>query len=123
METLFELLPYACVGYCAFKAGKHWALYQFGQHLAEDPDHMIKILNQIKSINQDIDLENMPEDAHPMLLERVGSELYAYDKLTGEFLAQARDLSTLMAVVGERFPNKKFFGTLRKDDSAKELVN
>jgi hypothetical protein len=123
METLFELLPYACVAYVAFKVGKHWGLYQFGQHLAEDPDNMINILGQIKIINQAVELEGMPEDAHPMRVECVGDELYAYDTNSGQFLGQAPDLAQLTQLVAQRFPGKKFFGRIDQDNPAKQLVN
>jgi hypothetical protein len=123
MQTLFDLLPYACVAYVAFKVGQHWAFFTFTQRLSQNPDDMIKVLNQVKAINRDIEVEGMPEDAHPMLIERQGGQLYAYDQITGQFMAQAQDLSALMALIDQRFPGKKFFGTLRKDDPAKQLAN
>ena len=122
METFFTYMPYFCVAYGAFYAGKHWALFQFSQNLSKDPDRMIEILKQIKEINHEVDENGMPEDANPMEVERVGDVLYAYDKHTGQFLAQAPNLNNLIEAVHTRFPDKKFFGTISKDDSAKELV-
>jgi len=122
MDTFFEIMPYFCVAYGAFYVGKHWALFQFSQNLSKDPDRMIEILKQIKDINTEIETNDMPEDAHLMELERVGDVLYAYDKQSGQFLAQAPTLDSLTEAVHKRFPGKKFFGTFSKDNSAKELV-
>jgi len=58
-----------------------------------------------------------------MELERVGDMLYAYDKHSGQFLAQASNLASLSEIIDKRFPGKKFFGTISKDNTAKELVN
>jgi hypothetical protein len=119
METFLSFMPYFCVAYGAFYIGKHWALFQFSQNLCKDPDRMIDILTQIKDINTEKD---MREDAHPMNVERVGDVLYAYDKDTGQFLAQATNLNNLLEAVHTRFPDKKFFGTISANDPAKELV-
>ena len=123
MDTFFSFMPYVCIAYGAFYVGKHWALFQFSQNLSKDPDRMIEILNQIKDINQEVETNDMPEDAHPMELERVGDVLYAYDKHSGQFLAQASNLASLSEIIDKRFPGKKFFGTISKDNTAKELVN
>ena len=122
MDTFFSFMPYVCIAYGAFYVGKHWALFQFSQNLSKDPDRMIEILNQIKDINQEVETNDMPEDAHLMDVERVGDHLYAYDKHTGQFLAQAPNLNNLLEAVHTRFPDKKFFGTISADDPAKELV-
>jgi hypothetical protein len=119
METFLSFMPYFCVAYGAFYVGKHWALFQFSQNLSKDPDRMIAILTQIKDINAE---EDVPEDACPMNVERVGNVLYAYDKHTGQFLAQAPNLNNLLEAVHTRFPDKKFFGKISADDPAKELV-
>ena len=122
METFFSFMPYFCVAYGAFYVGKHWALFQFSQNLSKDPDRMIDILNKIKEINSEVEDNDMPEDANPMQVERVGNQLYAYDKHSNEFLAQAKDLNSLLEAVHARFPGKKFFGTISSDDTAKDLV-
>jgi hypothetical protein len=122
METFFTYMPYFCIAYGAFHLGKHWALFQFSQNLSKNPDDLIRVLNKIKEINNEINTNNMPEDANPMEVERVGDMLYAYDKHSNQFLAQAKDLNSLLEAVNSRFPDKKFFGTISKDNSAKELV-
>jgi hypothetical protein len=122
MDTFLEFMPYFCVAYGAFYVGKHWALFQFSQNLSKDPDRMIEILKRIKEINTEIDTNDMPEDANLMEIERVGDHIYAYDKHSGQFLAQANNLASLTEAIDKRFPGKKFFGTISKDNPAKELV-
>jgi hypothetical protein len=57
-----------------------------------------------------------------MLIERVGDQLYAYAKETGQFLGQGPNFDAVAETVGKRFPGQKFFGTISADDPAKELV-
>jgi hypothetical protein len=113
METLLSFLPYFFVGYCSFKLGKHWALWQFSQNMAQRPDEIIKVLERIKE---------MDEPTTELTIERVGDQLFAYAKDTGQFLAQAPNLNNLLEIVHTRFPGKKFFGTISADDPAKDLV-
>jgi hypothetical protein len=108
MDIILDSLPYIAVFYAAFHIGKHWALFQFSQNIANRPDDMIKVLQKIKEINLE-ELEGMPEDSIPMEIEQVGDVCYAYNKLTGEFLAQARDAYQAAKLAGERFPGKKFW--------------
>jgi len=113
METFFDLLPYVAVFYVAFKLGKNWALFQLGQSIADRPDDMIRVLNQIKQLEQ---------ESREISVERVGDQVYAYAKDTGEFLAQAPDPAGLAEVIRQRFPNEKFFGTIDPDHPAKPLA-
>ena len=117
MDTFFEIMPYFCVAYAAFHIGKHWALFQFSQNLSQDPDRMIALLNKIKEINTEVDENGMPEDAHPLELEEVNGQIYAYDKLTGEFLAQAPTKFQAGLAVSARYPEKKFWHPDLQQDS------
>jgi hypothetical protein len=66
--------------------------------------------------------EVLAQTGTEMSIERVGNMLYAYAKDTGQFLAQAPTLPELIKNTELRYPGKKFFGTIAKDDSAKELA-
>jgi hypothetical protein len=63
---------------------------------------MIKILEQLQAL----DLED--GEATPMTLEVVNGQVYAYNQLTGEFLAQAQTVAQVAQLVSDRFPNKRF---------------
>ena len=116
-----EYISYIIIAIVAFWIGSHWKAYQIMQNLISRPDDMITLITRLKEINQETDA-SIPEDAHPMQLERVGDQLYAYDKHSGEFLGQAASLDNLIESIDQRFPNKKFFGTISADNPAKELV-
>ena len=117
METFFTFMPYFCVAYVAFFIGKHWALYQFSQNLTKNPDRMIEILNQIKTLNDQSEVTEVPEDAVIVQAEEVNGMVYAYDKLTGDFLAQGQNLMQAVALATARFPGKKFWHPDLKQDS------
>jgi hypothetical protein len=106
MEHIFL---YLIIVVAAFHVGKHWAMMRFAQSLSENPDKMIKLLEHIKEINKHIEHDDMPEDAIPMEIEQVGEVYYAYNKLTGEFLAQANSLYQISILATARFPDKKFW--------------
>lgn len=122
MDTFLEYLPYIVTAVIFYNIGNHIATYRIMQNLIKNPDDMIDLINKLKSINNEIETNDMPEDAHPMELERVGDVLYAYDKHSGQFLAQAPNLASLSEIINKRFPGKKFFGTTSTDNTAKELV-
>ena len=92
----------------AFWLGKHYAQIKFLHKISEDPDSMIKLLQQVKQINEE---DSVPTIAGAIEVETVkqGSMIYAYNKSNGEFLAQASDLHQVMTEAAKRFPGKKFW--------------
>ena len=122
MDTILSYLPYAVVAIVFYNVGSHVRAVQMMLNLSKDPDRFIDMVKKIKEINSEVETNDMPEDASPMEVERVGDVLYAYDKHSGQFLAQAPNLNNLLEAVHTRFPSKKFFGTISKDDPAKELA-
>jgi hypothetical protein len=122
MDTILDYLSYIVVAIAFYNIGSHVRAFQIMLNLSKNPDEFIKMVQKIKEINTEIETNDMPEDANLMELERVGDVLYAYDKHTGQFLAQATNLASLTEAIDKRFPGKKFFGTISADNSAKELV-
>jgi hypothetical protein len=114
MEQLFIYLAIA-IG--AFHLGKLWTMKIFAQSLSENPDNMIKLLEHIRDINKHIIDDDMPEDAIPMDIEQVGDVFYAYNKITGEFLAQAQTIYQVSVLATARFPDKKFWHPSLKQSS------
>jgi len=114
---MIDLICYVVIAVVAYHIGKHWAMWKFSQNISQNPDHMIKVLEQIKQINSDIDLHDMPEDAIPLELEEVNGQVYAYNKVTGEFLAQAPTIYLAGVAAVARYPNKKFWHPSFKEDS------
>lgn len=118
-----ELLSTVVFGVLAFYLG--WILRGavMLRNLSENPERVIKILEQIKKINQaEAEGKEFLSGETELSIERVGNVLYAYAKESGEFIAQGPDLNSLLASANARYPNSKFFGYISKDDSAKELV-
>ena len=88
-----------------------------------DPEHFIEILQKIKEINDKEQIEGKEQAIGTELaIERVGNELYAYAKDTNQFIAQGSNLDKLMEEAKKRFPDRRFFGVISKDNSAKELA-
>jgi len=117
MEFIYEFIPYVFVAIAAFTVGKHWALFQFSQNLSQDPDRMIAILNKIKEINAEVEDNGMPEDAIPLKIEQVGEQVFAYNQITGEFLAQAQSVYQVALLAAARHPDKKFWHPCLDKDS------
>ena len=120
-----DWIVYFIVGLVAFWAGWHARAISILTNMARNPEHMINILNQIKKINEEELAEAVPADSQAgteLKIERVGNQLFAYDKDSGEFIAQGPDLATLLDAANERYPNDKFFGTIAKDNPAKDLA-
>lgn len=115
MDTLLTLLPYAAVAVVFYIIGKNVATMRIMNNLVRDPDGMIAMIGKLKEIISS-EVEGMPEDAHEVKTEQQGSQIYAYDKLTGEFLAQAEDLHEVMIQAAKRYPGKRFWHPELKQD-------
>lgn len=99
----------------AFWLGKHYAQLKFLHKISTDPDKMIELLQQVKKINDDDDV--VIAGAIEVKTELVNNSVYAYNKTTGEFLAQAADLHQVMMEAAKRYPGKKFWHPELKQDS------
>jgi hypothetical protein len=116
MEILLDLLPYAIVAIVFYNIGSHVRAFQIMLNLSKNPEGFIEMVNKIKEINSSID-EGMPEDAIEVQTERVNDLVFAYNKTTGEFLAQAQNLHQVMLETAKRYPGKRFWHPELKQDS------
>ena len=116
MDTILEYLPYAVTAIVFYNIGNHIATFRIMQNLIRNPDAMIKMINRLKEINQAEEI-GMPEDAVEVKIEQVNGLVFAYDKVTGEFLAQAQNLHQVMTLAAQRFPGKKFWHPELTQDS------
>jgi hypothetical protein len=103
-----EYFIYLVIAVVAYWIGWHARGIIFLANISERPDHMIKMLQKIKEINDSEEL-GLPDDAIEVQTEHVNDSVYAYNKLTGEFLAQAHNLHQVMLEAAKRFPGKKFW--------------
>lgn len=120
-----DFLIYIVVAVVAFWLGWHARGIIFLANISENPERVIDMLNKIKKLNEEEELGIVKTDSAEgteLFIERVGNMLYAYIKDTNQFVAQAPDLSSLLNEAHKRFPTQKFFGTISKDNSAKELA-
>jgi hypothetical protein len=119
-----EFLSYVVLFGIALWIGWHLRGIVFLANLSENPDRVIKMLEEIKRLNREEDsTSDKPKSKGTELkIERVGDMLYAFTKDNDEFIAQGSDLKTLLDSAQKRFPNKVFFGNIPNGDSAKELV-
>ena len=107
MDTLLDFLPYISIAYIAYKIGVHIASYRIMSNLVKDPDGMISLITQLKNIKDDEEADL--DDAIEVQTEQVNGLVYAYNKVTGEFLAQAQNLHQVMVLAAKRYPGKKFW--------------
>ena len=115
MDTLTLLLPYVAVAVVFYIIGKNVATMRIMNNLVRDPDGMIAMIGKLKEIINSED-DGMPEDAHEVKTEQVNGLIFAYDKHTGEFLAQAETLHSVMILAAKRFPGKRFWHPESKQD-------
>lgn len=116
MDTILEFLPYVAIAVIFYNIGSHVRAFQIMQNLANRPDDFIEMINKIKEINGSIEV-GMPEDAIEVKTEQVNDLVFAYNKVTGEFLAQAQNLHQVMTLAAARYPGKKFWHPELKQDS------
>jgi hypothetical protein len=117
MDTILEFLPYAVVAVVFYNVGSHVRAVQTMLSLSRDPDRFIEMVQKIKEINTEVETNDMPEDAIPMKIEQVNGEVYAYNQITGEFLAQAQNVYQAAVLATARHPGKKFWHPSLKQDA------
>jgi hypothetical protein len=104
-----EFLIYIVIAVVASWIGWHARGIVFLSNISNHPEKMIKMLEQIKKINEE-ELDDMPESLGTEIrAELVGSTWYIYTKADGEFLAQGPSFDDAISAVADRFPNKKFW--------------
>jgi len=117
MELILECLPYAVVAFVFYHVGSHVQAVKTMLNLSRDPDRFIEMVKQIKEINTEVEDNDMPEDAIPMKIEEVDGQVFAYNQITGEFLAQAQNIYQAAVLAAARHPGKKFWHPSLKEDA------
>jgi len=115
MDFLLEYLPYAVVAIVFYNVGIFVARIRMIENLVKNPDGVIQMIGQIKHIVESEE-NAMPDDVIEVKTEQVKDLVYAYNKVTGEFLAQAQNLHQVMSVAAQRYPGKKFWHPELKED-------
>ena len=100
--------------------GEFRQAHKFIAKVSKDPDSMINLLTQLKTELarlKSLEEHNLPEDAIEVEIEQVSDGVFAYNKATGEFLAQAQNLHQAMLLAAARYPGKKFWHPELKQDN------
>lgn len=106
MENLFELLIAGAVGYYIGSWVKEQIMLV---RMVRNAKEIIKYLEHAQKVMEEVEADGIPEDAIEVEIERVNGFVYAYNKMTGEFLAQAQSLHQAMTLAAKRYPDKKFW--------------
>jgi hypothetical protein len=116
MEIFLEFLPFVVVAVVFYNVGIHIATFRIMTNMVKNPDGIIDLVNKLKEINES-DESGLPADAIEVKTEQVNELVFAYDKVTGEFLAQAQNLHQVMLETAKRYPGKKFWHPDMKQDN------
>ena len=114
MENLFELLVAGAVGYFIGSWVKEQIMLVRMVRNAKD---IIEYLEHAQRVMEEVEADGVPEDAIEVKIEQVNDLVYAYNKITGEFLAQAQSLHQVMTLAAKRYPGKKFWHPELTEDS------
>ena len=114
MENLFELLIAGAVGYYIGSWVKEQIMLV---RMVRNAKEIIKYLEHAQKVMEEVEADGIPEDAIEVEIEQVNGFVYAYNKMTGEFLAQAQSLHQVMMEAAKRFPGKKFWHPELTEDS------
>lgn len=100
--------------------GEFRQAHKFIAKVSKDPDSMINMLTQLKgelARLKTLEDNGLPEDAIEVSIEKENDLVFAYNKATGEFLAQAQNLHQVMILIASRNPGKRFWHPELKQDS------
>lgn len=113
-----EVISYIVIAVFAFWFGWHARGLIFMAAISDNPEKIIKLLEEIKKINK---TESASGDTTKVevLPECVNNYWYAYAKETGQFLGQGPTLEDAVREASLRFPNKTFWCETEKSNLAK----
>jgi hypothetical protein len=117
MDQLLTLVPYALLAWASYTVGNHVATFRIIRNLVADPDGMDKLVKQLRAIDSDEDLADPLDSAIEVETQQVADTVYAYNKASGEFLAQAQTVHQAMLAASKRYPDKRFWHPEMKEDS------
>jgi hypothetical protein len=89
------------------------------RNILRDPDRMIKLINEVKEIDQRPDGDDAKTNARRIRVEKHGDELYLFAEDNDEFLAQGSTLEVALERIEKRFPGDSFRGIIKKEDAEK----
>jgi hypothetical protein len=125
---------YVAVAVIAFRIGywvhaKYFLWIMF--HNPERLQHALKMMERVKNLDDTVlartdqtaeELIAELESGQELIIERQADLLYAYDKATLAFIAQGASLEQVFEQARQRFPHKKFFGEIAKENTTKQVV-
>lgn len=113
METILLILFFAVCGYVA-----GWLSHAkvLADRLLEDPDSMIKALQDYKHEEQ---INAQSATVREIEVDQKNDIFYLYAKDNGQFLSQASTLDDALELVHKRFPNQEFQGVISKEDATR----
>jgi hypothetical protein len=119
IDTTLIVVSIACF-IVGVVVGEFRQAHKFITKVSKDPDSMINLLTQLKTELarlKSLEDNNLPEDAIEVVIEKVNDAVFAYNKATGEFLAQAQNLHQAMLLAAARYPGKRFWHPELKQDN------
>jgi hypothetical protein len=116
MDILLDILPFVATAYVFYTIGKHVAGFRIMNNLVKNPGDTLNMIKQLKEI-VDAEERGMPEEAIEVEVEHVNNMVYAYEKISGKFLAQAQNIHQVMIEAAKRHPGKSFWHPELKKDS------
>jgi hypothetical protein len=111
-----DLLIYLVVAGIAFVIGWHMRAITMLHNMLANADRTIELLQKFKSVSNE-EYAELPDDAIPLEIEQVNGQVFAYNKITGEFLAQGPTIVQAALSAAKRFPGKTFWHPLLEQDS------
>lgn len=89
------------------------------KRLTDEPDEMIRILNEYKKEAGKIQTQEHEDKtpAREVEVEQQNGIFYLYAKDNGQFLSQAPTLDEALKIVQQRFPNQSFQGVISSEEA------
>lgn len=112
--VLIDLIILGLVFWVGFTLGKRIAVIRIIANIAEDPEHLGRVLDEFRAVRQ------KPEDSAEsidVVVERHGDQLYLYDAKDNEFLGQGASLELALAAVNLRYPDRKYRGHITREQA------
>lgn len=114
METILLCVIVFVTGYVAGWVGHARG---FLNRLLENPDDMIRILNDYKKQAGITDAVTVTGTVREVDVEQENGQFYLYAKDNGQFLGQGPTLDDALSAAKQRFPDQAFQGVITQEEA------
>ena len=113
-NLIVDIIFLGVVFWAGYLWGKHMAVMRMLTNIIENPEHLGRALDQIRQQKRQSPEE---QESDQLIVERVDDQIYLYTREDHQFLAQGATLEEALDRVAQRYPDRRYSGSLTPEQA------